>query len=345
MTAGVVPGEMECGTQQPPSPQYPGGFSSVHPRAATAEGSTYTPQDHNSSINGGEADCCNLLDAHLLRMFRAGQSYSIQLLTPPNVTESELQVLLVHVAGNGAQMAVPVKVEHQSPGTFYLHVQVEHAGNYAFDIAVPEVVEIGKPAQFHVDASRAGEGQLEISVNHGEVPNQVEVLSSGKCIISFVPEKPVNHVVEIKFNGVLVPSCPLKIRAEASRSARGVMKVGSSDGRTGDYRVDLSHLELVPADEPVSFSVRIPGGRRELIRVSILSPSRNSVPVSLKATGHEADVVTVEFTPKQVGVHVISVEYNGQSLEGAPANVRCFDARLVQVIRAPGGSVGETVEF
>lgn len=41
----------------------------------------------------------------------------------------------------------------------------------------------------------------------------------------------------------------------------------------------------------------------------------------------------------------MNVEYNGQSLEGAPANVRCFDARLVQVIRAAGGCVGETVEF
>lgn len=52
---------------------------------------------------------------------------------------------------------------------------------------------------FVVDASRAGEGQLEISVNHGEVPNQVEVLSSGKCIISFTPEKPDNHIVEIRY--------------------------------------------------------------------------------------------------------------------------------------------------
>lgn len=51
-----------------------------------------------------------------------------------------------------------------------------------------------------MDASRAGEGQLEISVNHGEVPNQVEVLSSGKCIISFVPEKAGNHVVEIRYS-------------------------------------------------------------------------------------------------------------------------------------------------
>ncbi|XP_022694817.1 filamin-C-like isoform X2 [Varroa jacobsoni] len=266
-------------------------------------------------------------------------------------------------------MAVPVRVERRSPGTFHILVHVEQAGNYALDIVVrgrrlpecplpcrafdasriqlaqvPEVVEVGKPAQFHVDASRAGEGQLEISVNHGEVPNQVEVLSSGKCIISFVPEKPTNHIVEIRFNGVLVPCCPLEIRAQIGRNTKTTSKSTSVE-KASNYRVDLSQLELVPADEPVSFAVRIPGGKRELIRVSVLSPSRNSVPVSLKAAGYEADVVTVEFTPKQVGVHVVNVEYNGQSLDGTPANVRCFDSRLVQVMRAPNGAVGETVEF
>lgn len=51
---------------------------------------------------------------------------------------------------------------------------------------------------FPVDASKAGEGQLEISINKGEVANKVEVLSSGKCIVSFIPEKPIVHTVEIR---------------------------------------------------------------------------------------------------------------------------------------------------
>lgn len=51
-----------------------------------------------------------------------------------------------------------------------------------------------------VDASNAGEGQLEIAVNDGEVPNQVQVLGNGKCLISFMPELVMPHVVDIKFN-------------------------------------------------------------------------------------------------------------------------------------------------
>lgn len=51
-----------------------------------------------------------------------------------------------------------------------------------------------------VDASNAGEGQLEIAVNNGEVPNQVQVLGNGKCLITFIPELAISHFVDIKFN-------------------------------------------------------------------------------------------------------------------------------------------------
>ena len=55
---------------------------------------------------------------------------------------------------------------------------------------------------FLVDASQAGEGQLEISINDGEVPNHVQVLGGGKCLVSFTPEMAKVHTIEIKLNGV-----------------------------------------------------------------------------------------------------------------------------------------------
>ena len=33
-----------------------------------------------------------------------------------------------------------------------------------------------------VDASQAGEGQLEIAINDGAVPNHVQVLGGGRCL-------------------------------------------------------------------------------------------------------------------------------------------------------------------
>lgn len=57
---------------------------------------------------------------------------------------------------------------------------------------------------FIVDASQAGEGQLEISINEGQVPNHVQVVGGGRCLISFTPETPKPHYINIKFNGETV---------------------------------------------------------------------------------------------------------------------------------------------
>ena len=73
-----------------------------------------------------------------------------------------------------------------------------------------------------MDASRAGEGQLEISINDGDVPNAVQVrnstfspfllrffykkyfekvLGGGKCLVTYTPEQAITHEIEVTFNG------------------------------------------------------------------------------------------------------------------------------------------------
>ena len=52
-----------------------------------------------------------------------------------------------------------------------------------------------------MDASKAGEGQLEISINDGDVPNAVQVLGGGKCLVTFTPEQALTHEIEVTFNG------------------------------------------------------------------------------------------------------------------------------------------------
>ena len=47
-----------------------------------------------------------------------------------------------------------------------------------------------------VDASKAGEGQLEISINDGDVRNAVQVLGGGKCLVTYTPEQNITHEIE-----------------------------------------------------------------------------------------------------------------------------------------------------
>lgn len=63
---------------------------------------------------------------------------------------------------------------------------------------------VGQPVQFFVDANEAGKGQLEISVNQGRVPNNVQMQGTGRCLVTFIPESVGTYVIDVTFNGELV---------------------------------------------------------------------------------------------------------------------------------------------
>lgn len=79
-----------------------------------------------------------------------------------------------------------------------------------------------------VDASQAGEGQLEISINEGEVPNHVQVVGGGRCLVSFTPEIAKPHYIDIKFNGETVDGCPFVCSiADTSRVSLNLANLGA----------------------------------------------------------------------------------------------------------------------
>ena len=51
-----------------------------------------------------------------------------------------------------------------------------------------------------MDASKAGEGQLEISINDGDVRNAVQVLGGGKCLVTYTPDQNITHEIEVSYN-------------------------------------------------------------------------------------------------------------------------------------------------
>ena len=55
-----------------------------------------------------------------------------------------------------------------------------------------------------VDATESGNGKLEILINDGLVPCEVQNSGARKFLATFVPEAPTLHVVRILFNDVEV---------------------------------------------------------------------------------------------------------------------------------------------
>lgn len=107
-----------------------------------------------------------------------------------------------------------------------------------YDTALIQVTEVNggvvaQPCQFRVDASAAGEGQLEISINEGEVPNHVQVVGGGRCLVSFTPEQAKAHYIDIKFNGETVRGCPFVCAvADTSRVMLNLSNLGKQWNET-----------------------------------------------------------------------------------------------------------------
>lgn len=59
--------------------------------------------------------------------------------------------------------------------------------------------------------TRAGEGQLEIMVNKGNIRNSVDMERTGVYRISFTPEEAGRQYVDISFNEEALPGKTMKI--------------------------------------------------------------------------------------------------------------------------------------
>ena len=185
---------------------------------------------------------------------------------------------------------------------------------------------VGQPCQFRVDASQAGEGQLEISINDGEVPNHVQVLGGGKCLVHFTPETPKPHTIDIRFNGEAVPDCPFVCRV--------------SD--TSQVTVELTHLELMPVGEPAMFHIQVDTSDNAELAVSVQGP-RTDLPV--KVSGNVRNGFTAEFLPEEVGPYTVCVEYNGIPVGGTPFIGKAYDSSNVLVSHVPWGTIGKSLQF
>ena len=189
-----------------------------------------------------------------------------------------------------------------------------------------------------VDASKAGEGQLEISINDGDVPNAVQVLGGGKCLVTFTPEQAITHEIEVTFNNDQVPGSPFLCRVKDGDN----LSVDGSSGGGAHVTVELDHLALVAVSQPAEFTIRVPEGADAELAVSVQGPVED---IPVKVTGNVKNGFIAQFIPTAVGLHVVLVEYNGVAVGGTPFYCKAYDSEGVVVEGMAKGVVGKTVTF
>ncbi|KAB7497586.1 Filamin-A [Armadillidium nasatum] len=281
-----------------------------------------------------------------LRHFPAGQLSSFDI-SAPSVSKEDIEVHIV----SPSKRPVSYQLKETSDGLHKVSFITSEVGSYVVDVVVagqkvqgsPFIAKaydaglirvsdvpngvVGQPCQFRVDASQAGEGQLEISINDGEVPNHVQVLGGGRCLVSFTPDAAKTHTIDIKFNGESVRGCPFVCRV--------------SD--TSRVSLTLRHLELIPVGRPAAFNISVDGGGSAELTVTVRTPSHTTLPV--RVSGSVRQGFSAEFTPVEVGAHTIIVNYNDSTVSGTPFTCKVYDASKVGVSHLPRGAIGKTLQF
>ncbi|XP_026726106.1 filamin-C isoform X1 [Trichoplusia ni] len=292
---------------------------------------------------GGGGEPTRLIPARVPAVFEISTS-------PGTASFSKNEVGVTVTAPSRRPVTARVLDVAERPGVYRIEFTPEEVGTHLIDVSIaddklaagPLVAKVydanlikvtdvgnavvGQQCQFRVDASAAGEGQLEISINEGEVPNHVQVVGGGRCLVFWRPEAATPHRVDIKFNGEPVPSSPF------------IFHVAPAQRVT----IDTSQVELIPVGEVASCSVRVEGSAGGELTVTVRGP-RGEVPVRL--TGDAVTGLVASFTPKNVGPHTLTAQYNSQIVPGTPFVCKAYDSKLVSVSGGNAARVGAPVQL
>ncbi|XP_055869094.1 filamin-A-like isoform X2 [Biomphalaria glabrata] len=186
---------------------------------------------------------------------------------------------------------------------------------------------INQPMHFTIDVGEAGEGQLQIMVNQGNTPNDVEAEGTGHYKIKFIPTVPGKQVVDILFNEKPLPCSPLTCVAQ-------------------DLSASLIGLhQLIPVHQSSSFTIQSQANIANLSTdIIITGPNGQIVPVAI-ARLPDGKGINVEYVPREIGIYTIRTEISGMPIKGSPFSVRTFDPNLVKLVKIKQGIVGVPCKF
>lgn len=162
------------------------------------------------------------------------------------------------------------------------------------------VVDI--PAHFTVDASKAGEGSLNLEIN-GPMECEVDCVENDDSTyyITYIARKPGMYSINITFATIEVPKSPFKAICERPPP-------------------DAAKCFVTGLETPGSFSVDCSaGGGFGLLEVGA---SGAYVPVEYVSVKHNGDYTfSVSYDIAEAGETIISVKWHGQHLTGSPFTV------------------------
>ncbi|XP_038578999.1 filamin-A isoform X2 [Micropterus salmoides] len=202
-----------------------------------------------------------------------------------------------------------------------------------------ERAEAGVPAEFSIWTREAGAGGLSIAV---EGPSKAEITfedrKDGSSGVSYIVQEPGDYEVSIRFNDEHIPDSPFIVPVASP----------SDDSR----RLTVASLQEsgLKVNQPASFAVSL-NGAKGVIDAKVHSPS--GALEECCVTEIDQDKYAVRFIPRENGLYLIDVKFNGSHIPGSPFKIRvgetgqAGDPGMVSAYGAglEGGSTGTACEF
>ncbi|KAG7278458.1 hypothetical protein CRUP_038753 [Coryphaenoides rupestris] len=169
-------------------------------------------------------------------------------------------------------------------------------------------VRAGGPAEFSIWTREAGAGGLSIAV---EGPSKAEIAfedrKDGSSGVSYIVQEPGDYEVSIRFNDEHIPDSPFVVPVASP----------SDDAR----RPTVASLQEsgLKVNQPASFAVSL-NGAKGVIDAKVHSPS--GALEECCVTEIDQDKYAVRFIPRENGLYLIDVKFNGSHIPGSPFKIR-----------------------
>ncbi len=272
-------------------------------------------------------------------MFPVFRSNSLEL-NSNNLSSSSINIKLTSPSG----MQVPVSRSITAHNTLKITFQPNEIGTHRLEIdyasvpitgspfdiktydssriVVSEIKggEVNKNCEFTIDASSAGEGQLEIAVNDGQIKNNVRQIKPGHYSVTFLPLKQENYVVDVKFNQEVVPGCPKRIFVF---DRQNIKIAGSFAETTLIGKQSSFQLSGVHNIDDLKVRIKGPNGIEFVPKIQKIGPEE----------------CRIEWTPNELGTYTVYATYSDNVIKGAPFKIKTYDPKRVFVYNINDGYV------
>jgi len=176
---------------------------------------------------------------------------------------------------------------------------------------------VGKIAEFEVDATKGGDGSLDVKVTCDGKRIDTNILTPQKGIyrLGYAPEKGGRVVIDIKWTGVAIPGSPYTVEVIDPSGLSVTCKY-------------LTGAQSAIIGKPVPLDITGINKTNDL-KVTITHPdgSTENAKMVVKGKGVEAS-----YIPSRVGEDDVSVKYIDNDIPGSPIKVLVVDPRQCSVV-------------